>query len=76
MGLAWSARRLATGFQRANQEVIEISESSDTKRGMGTTLVAAYFDLTRSMLVLGHVGAAGAIGSATDVSSGLPRTTR
>ena len=56
MGLSWSARRLATAFQRANAEVIEIADSSDKRRGMGTTLVAAYFDLTNSMLVLGHVG--------------------
>lgn len=56
LGLSWSARRLATAFQKANQEVIEISNSSDAKKGMGTTLVAAYFDLARSMLILGHVG--------------------
>lgn len=56
MGLSWGARRLATAFQRANREILEIAESSDGKRGMGTTLVAAYFDLPRSTLVLGHVG--------------------
>lgn len=56
MGLSWSARRLATAFQRANQEVIEIANASEAKKGMGTTLVAAYFDLPRSMLILGHVG--------------------
>lgn len=56
MGLSYAARRLATAFQRANQEVIEISQSSETKRGMGTTLVACCFDLTHSMLILGHVG--------------------
>lgn len=56
MGLSWSARRLATAFQKANAEVIEIAESSDKRRGMGTTLVATYFDLANSMVVLGHVG--------------------
>ena len=56
MGLSWGARRLATAFQRANREVIEIAESSDRRKGMGTTLVAAYFDLPRSTLVMGHVG--------------------
>lgn len=56
MGLSWSARRLATAFQRANAEVIEIADGSDKRRGMGTTLVAAYFDLPNSTLVLGHVG--------------------
>lgn len=56
MGLSWAARRLASAFQRANREIIDVAESSDRRRGMGTTLVAAYFDLPRSMLVLGHVG--------------------
>lgn len=56
MGLSWAARRLASGFQRANREILEVAEGSDHKRGMGTTLVAAYFDLPRSTLVLGHVG--------------------
>lgn len=56
MGLSWAARRLATAFQKANREVIEIAQSSEQKKGMGTTLVAAYFDLAHSMLVLGHVG--------------------
>lgn len=56
MGLPWAARRLATAFQRANRELIEVAESSERHRGMGTTLVAAAFDLARSTLVLGHVG--------------------
>ncbi|MGE0785565.1 MAG: PP2C family serine/threonine-protein phosphatase [Sandaracinaceae bacterium] len=56
MGLPWAARRLATAFQRANQEVIEVADSSDRRRGMGSTLVAAHFDLARATLVLGHVG--------------------
>ena len=56
MGLAWAARRLATAFQRANQEVVEVAGSSDRRKGMGTTLVAAYFDLRHATLVLGHVG--------------------
>lgn len=56
MGLSWAARRLASAFQRANREIIEVAETSDRRKGMGTTLVAAYFDLPRSTLVLGHVG--------------------
>ncbi|MFK7991920.1 MAG: PP2C family serine/threonine-protein phosphatase [Sandaracinaceae bacterium] len=56
MGLSWGARRLATAFQRANLEVIEIAQASESKKGMGTTLVAAYFDLENAMMVLGHVG--------------------
>jgi PPM family protein phosphatase len=56
MGLPWAARRLATAFQRANREVIDIAEGSEHRKGMGTTLVAAYFDLAHAMLVLGHVG--------------------
>lgn len=56
MGLSWAARRLATAFQRANREVREVAESRDVWDGMGTTLVAASFDLPNATLVLGHVG--------------------
>lgn len=56
MGLSWSARRLATAFQRANREVREIAASAPRFEGMGTTLVAAYFDLANATLVLAHVG--------------------
>jgi serine/threonine protein phosphatase PrpC len=56
MGLSSAARRLATAFQRANRELIEVAQGSERHRGMGTTLVAAYFDLPRATLVLGHVG--------------------
>ena len=56
MGLSYSARRLATAFQRANREVRDISEMIERCDGMGTTLVAAYFDLANATLVLGHVG--------------------
>ena len=56
MGLSWSARRLASAFQRANREVREISELLERCEGMGTTLVASHFDLENATLVLGHVG--------------------
>lgn len=56
IGLSYAARRLATAFQRANQEVIEVANTSDRRKGMGTTLVAAAFDLKHATLVLGHVG--------------------
>ena len=56
MGLSWSSRRLATAFQRANREIREIAAGSERRTGMGTTLVAAYFDLAHATLVLGHVG--------------------
>lgn len=56
MGLPAAARRLATAFQKANAEIREIAESSEKRRGMGTTLVAAYLDLHHSLLILGHVG--------------------
>lgn len=56
MGLPSAARRLAMAFQQANREVLEVAQGSERHRGMGTTLVAAYFDLPRAMLVLGHVG--------------------
>ncbi|MCZ7681835.1 MAG: protein phosphatase 2C domain-containing protein [Sandaracinaceae bacterium] len=48
MGLSWAARRLASAFQQANREVIEVAQSSDRRKGMGTTLVAAAFDLPRA----------------------------
>lgn len=56
MGLSWAARRLATAFQRANREVREIAASADRFEGMGSTMVAAYFDLANATLVLAHVG--------------------
>jgi serine/threonine protein phosphatase PrpC len=56
MGLSTQARRLATAFQRANQEILDVASSSDRRRGMGTTLVACHFDLAHASLVLGHVG--------------------
>jgi serine/threonine protein phosphatase PrpC len=56
MGLSWAARRLASAFQHANREVLDIASGSQQRQGMGTTLVAASFDLTHGMLVLGHVG--------------------
>ena len=52
MGLSWSARRLATAFQRANREVREIAASADRFDGMGSTMVAAYFNLANATLVL------------------------
>ncbi|MGF1468908.1 MAG: protein phosphatase 2C domain-containing protein [Sandaracinaceae bacterium] len=56
MGLSTAARRLAIAFQEANHEVIEVASTSEKRRGMGTTLVAAHFDLFNGSLVLGHVG--------------------
>ena len=56
MGLSWSARRLASAFQRANREVREIAEVLERCEGMGSTLVASHFDLDNATLVLGHVG--------------------
>jgi len=56
MGLSWAARRLATAFQRANREVREVAEIREVWHEMGTTLVAASFDLPNATLVLGHVG--------------------
>jgi len=56
MGLSWSARRLASAFQQANREVRDIAEFSERCDGMGTTLVAAHYDLVNATLVVGHVG--------------------
>ncbi|RLB53948.1 MAG: hypothetical protein DRJ42_10470 [Deltaproteobacteria bacterium] len=56
LGLSTSARRLATAIQRANSAVIEVAKTSKHYRGMGTTVVAAFFEPPRNVLHIGHVG--------------------
>jgi len=56
LGLSTGARRVAIAIQRANRDIIDIAKSSHRHRGMGTTVVVAYFDRARGLLHLGNVG--------------------
>lgn len=56
LGLYTAARRLAASVQDANKEIMEIAKSSDKHRGMGTTIVAALFDLDHRCLHVAYVG--------------------
>lgn len=56
LGLFTAARRLSTAVQEANKEIMTIAKSSDRHKGMGTTVVAALFDVERRWLHLGYVG--------------------
>lgn len=56
LGLSVGARRLASAVQQANRDIIQIAKSSHRHRGMGTTVVASYFDRTQGLLHLAHVG--------------------
>ena len=55
-GLATDARRLAISIQRANRDIIEIANSSNKRRGMGTTVVAALVHAEMAALHLAYVG--------------------
>jgi len=56
LGLSTAARRLGTALHRANRAVVDIAKTSKRYRGMGTTLVAAYFEPDRNVVHIGHVG--------------------
>ncbi len=56
LGLPTAARRLSSGFQRANKEVLEIAHSSDRYRGMGTTMVAIAPSPQHALVHVAHVG--------------------
>ncbi len=56
VGLHTGARRLATAIQRANQEIVEIAQSSAQKQGMGTTVVALHVVPDSRLMHLAHVG--------------------
>ncbi len=55
-GIPTAARRLSAAFQRANAEIVEVAKSSNRHHGMGTTLVAAWFEARTGLLHVGHVG--------------------
>jgi len=56
LGLPTAARRLSTAVQEANQEILAISKHSDRHKGMGSTLVAALFDVRYRRMHIAHVG--------------------
>ncbi len=55
-GIATGVRRLCMALQKANRFVWEMSQSAKSKRGMGTTAVAASFTPSASLIHIAHVG--------------------
>ncbi len=56
LGLPWAARRLACAVKLSNREIIDLANSSERHRGMGTTIVAAFGEPERGVLHVAHVG--------------------
>ena len=56
LGLPTAARRLSAAVQDANKEILEIAATSDRHKGMGTTIVAALFDVAHRALHIAYVG--------------------
>lgn len=56
LGLPWPARRLSAAVQRANREINELGQTNERYRGMGTTVMAAFFEPRRSVMHLAWVG--------------------
>jgi protein phosphatase len=52
----YDENRLLTGVKLANLRIFERAATDERLRGMGTTLVAAYFPKGGSGLLVGHVG--------------------
>jgi protein phosphatase len=52
----YDENRLLTGVKLANLRIVERAATDERLRGMGTTLVAAYFPKGGSALLVGHVG--------------------
>jgi serine/threonine protein phosphatase PrpC len=55
-GIPSAARRLSQAILKANRDVVEIAQGSSPHRGMGTTVVAAYFSARSGLLHVAHVG--------------------
>jgi protein phosphatase len=55
-GVPVGARRLSAAIHRANREVIGASKRSEQHRGMGSTVVAAFFSAGAGVLHVAHVG--------------------
>jgi serine/threonine protein phosphatase PrpC len=55
-GLPAAARRLSAALHRANHEVLEVAVATNKRKGMGTTIVAAWLDARSGLFHVGHVG--------------------
>lgn len=55
-GVPVALRRLSASFHRAHHEIVEVAKASNRHRGMGTTLVAAWFEARTGRLHVAHVG--------------------
>lgn len=53
-GLRYDTQRLVVAIKHANQRIFETSQADESKRGMGTTVVAALFNDDR--VIVAHVG--------------------
>jgi len=53
---SYPENRLATGMKLANQRIRERADADERLRGMGTTLVAAWFPEDGASALVGHVG--------------------
>ena len=56
LGMPNGARRLSAAVHKANRDVVEIARTSAKHRGMGTTVVAAYFSPRSGLMHVAHVG--------------------
>ncbi len=54
--LGYDANRLLTGVKLANLRIFERAQSDARLKGMGTTLVCAYFGRADDEVLIGHVG--------------------
>lgn len=55
-GVPTGERRLSQAVHKANRDIVEISETSERHRGMGTTIVAASFSPRSGLMHVAHVG--------------------
>lgn len=55
LGIEPGARRLAAALHRAHRAVVDVARAADSQKGMGSTLVAAYFS-SPEVLHVAHVG--------------------
>ncbi|HEU5073580.1 MAG TPA: protein phosphatase 2C domain-containing protein, partial [Polyangiaceae bacterium] len=55
-GIPNQARRLSIAVHQANRRVVELAQSSEKHRGMGTTIVATSYAKQHGMLHVAHAG--------------------
>ncbi len=56
LGTPYQAKRLSSAFHKANRDVLEIARTTDSHRGMGTTLVALLHAPRTGLFHVAHVG--------------------